>query len=229
MAWVENKCGTWRYVGDQIAGTSHGFDVGMKLRKTSTFLIWPPLLPISRDWGLSLWMRFSWVLSCGLVAVVQTLSCARLFSIPWTAAHHAPLSSTVSQNLLRFMSIESVILSNHLGLCCCLLSVPSIFPNIRIVSSESALRISGQSIGASASAAVLPVNIQGLFPLGLTGLIFLLSKGLSRVFSRTILQKHQFFTAQPSLWSNSQYPYMTTRKTIALAVWTFVGKCDSCG
>ena len=61
----------------------------------------------------------------------------------------------------------------------------------------------GQSIGASALASVLPVNIQGLFPLGLTGLIYLLSKGLSRVFSSTTIQKHQFFGVQPSLWSNS--------------------------
>ena len=61
----------------------------------------------------------------------------------------------------------------------------------------------GQSIGASASATVLPMNIQGLFPLGLIALIFLLSKGLSRVFSSTTIQKHLFFGAQPSLWSNS--------------------------
>ena len=77
----------------------------------------------------------------------------------------------------------------------------------------------GQSIGAS----VLPVNIQGWFPLGLTGLISLQSKGLSRVFSTTTVQKHQFFDTQPSLWSISQ-PYMTTRKTIALTRQTFVHK-----
>ena len=78
----------------------------------------------------------------------------------------------------------------------------------------------GQSIGASAS--VLPVNIQGLFPLGLTGLISLQSKGLSTVFSRTTIQKHQFFGAQP--WSNS---YMTSGKTISLTRQTFVGKVMS--
>ena len=64
----------------------------------------------------------------------------------------------------------------------------------------------GQNIGASASASVLPMNIQGWFPLGLTGLISLLFKGLSRVFSRTIVWKHQFIGAQPSLWSNSHIP-----------------------
>ena len=61
----------------------------------------------------------------------------------------------------------------------------------------------GQSIGASASASVLPMNTQGWFPFGLTGLISLLSKGLSRIFSSTTVWKHQFFSAQPSLWSNS--------------------------
>ena len=72
-----------------------------------------------------------------------------------------------------------------------------------------------QSIGASASASVPPVNIQDWFPLGLTGLICLQSKGLLSI-SRTPVQKHQFFSTQPSLWSNSQYLYMTTWKTIAL-------------
>ena len=83
----------------------------------------------------------------------------------------------------------------------------------------------GQSTGASASASVLPVNIQYWFPLGLTGLI-LLSKGFSRVFSNTTVQKHQFFSVQPSLWSNS-HSYTTTGKTIALTRWTFVRKVMS--
>ena len=76
---------------------------------------------------------------------------------------------------------------------------------------------------ASASSSILPVNIQGWFSLGLTRLISLQSKGLSRVFSSTRLRRHRFFSAQLSLWSNS-HPYMTTRKTIALTIWTFVGK-----
>ena len=85
----------------------------------------------------------------------------------------------------------------------------------------------GQSIGVSASALVLPINIQGWFPLGLTGLISLLSKGLPRVFFNTTVQKHQFFSTLPSLWSSSQIQYMTTGKTIALIIWTFVGKVMS--
>ena len=137
------------------------------------------------------------------VQSVQSLSCVRLFATPWTAAHQASLSFTNSWSLLKFRSIESVMLSNHLILCWPLLLLPSVFPSIRIFSSGSALHIGGQSTGASASASVLPMNIQGWFPLGLTGLISLQSKGLSRVFSNTTVQKHQFFGAQLSSQSNS--------------------------
>ena len=91
------------------------------------------------------------------------------------------------------------------------------FPVSQLFSSGS------QSIGTSASVSVLPMNIQGWFPLGLTGLISLLSKGLSRVFPSIIVWKHQFLGTQPSLWSSSHL-YMTTGKTIALTRWTFVGK-----
>ena len=84
----------------------------------------------------------------------------------------------------------------------------------------------GQSIGVSASASVLPMNTQDWSPLGWTGWISLQSKGLSRVFSSTTVQKHQFFGAQLSSQSNS-HPYMTTGKTIALTRWTFVGKLMS--
>ena len=82
----------------------------------------------------------------------------------------------------------------------------------------------GQSVGASASASVLPVNIQGRFPLGLTGLISLLSKGLSRIFSSTTVQRHQFFGTQPFFIVLLSYLCMTTGKTIALTVHTFAGK-----
>ena len=84
-----------------------------------------------------------------------------------------------------------------------LLFLPSIFPSIRVFSNESVLCSGGQSTGVSASASVFPMNIQDWFPLGLNGLISLKSKGLSRVFSNTTIQKHQFFSAQLSLWSNS--------------------------
>ena len=85
----------------------------------------------------------------------------------------------------------------------------------------------GQSIGTSASASVLPMNIQNWFPLGLTGWISLQSKGLSRVFSNTTVQKHQFFSAQPSLWSDSHIHTWALEKTIALTRWTFVSKVMS--
>ena len=112
---------------------------------------------------------------------------------PWTAAHQACLSFTISQSLLKLVSFESVILSNHLILCHPLLFLPSVFPSIRDFCSDLAL--GGQTIGVSASATVLPLNIQDWFSLGLTGLISMLSKGLLRVFSSAIVRKHQFFGA----------------------------------
>ena len=89
----------------------------------------------------------------------------------------------------KFTSIESMILSNHLIFCHPLLLLPPIFPSTKVFSNESALCISGQSIGASASASVLPMNIQGWFPLEVIGLISLLFKWFSRVFSNTTVQK----------------------------------------
>ena len=137
--------------------------------------------------------------------------------ILWTTACQASLSFTISQSLLRLLSIESVIPSNHLVLCCPLFLLPSVFPSLRVFSSELLFASSSQTILASASASVLPVSTQGFFPLGLTGLISLLSKGLSRVFSNTTIQKHQFFAAKPSLWSNTQHPYMTVEKNHSFA------------
>ena len=93
---------------------------------------------------------------------VQSLSRVQLFATPWIIAHQASLSVTNSWSLLKLMSIESVMLSNHLILCCPLLLPPSIFPSIRVFSNESVLcqSLGGQSIGVSASALVLPMNIQ---------------------------------------------------------------------
>ena len=114
---------------------------------------------------------------------------------PWTAAHQASLSITNSQSLLRLMSFKSVMPSNHLILWHPLLLLPSVIPSIRLFSNKSALcfgHFGGQSIGVSALASVLPINIQDWFPLGWTGLI-LQSNRLSEVFSNTTVQKHQFF------------------------------------
>ena len=111
----------------------------------------------------------------------------------------ASLSFTISQSPLKLMSTESVMPSSHLILCCRLL-LPSIFPSISVFSNESGLCIRWQSIGALASASILPMNIQDWFPLGLTGLISLQSNGFSRVFSNTTVQKHQFFGPQLSFF-----------------------------
>ena len=112
------------------------------------------------------------------VVIVQSLSCVWLFVTPWIAAHQASLSSTISWSLLKFMSIESVMPSNHLSLCHPLLLLPSIFPSNRVFSNELALCIRWPKYW---KATVLPMNIQGWFPLGLPGLISLLSKGLKHL------------------------------------------------
>ena len=129
---------------------------------------------------------------------VQSLSRVRLFATPWTAAHQASLSITNSQSLPKFMSIELVMSSNHLLLCCPLLLLPSIFPSIRVFSNKSVLHIRWPKYW-SFSFKVFPINTQDWSPLGWTGWISLQSKGLSRVFSNTTVQKHQFFGAQLSL------------------------------
>ena len=103
---------------------------------------------------------------------------------------------------------------------------PLILPSARVFSLSQVFASSGQSIGASALASVFPVNIQGWFPLGLTGLITLQSKGLSRVFSSTTIQEHQLFGAQTSLWSSSHI-CTTTRKAMALTIQIFVSKVMS--
>ena len=130
-----------------------------------------------------------------IVSSVQLLCRVQLFATPWTAAHQASLSIINSQSLLKLMSIESLMPSNDLILCHPLLLLPSIFPGIRVFS-NGFFTSGGQSIGVSASASVLPVNIQDWFPLGLIGWISLQSKGLSRVFSNTTVQKHLFFGTQ---------------------------------
>ena len=125
------------------------------------------------------------------VFVVQLLNHVWLFATPWTAACQASLSFIISWSLLKLMFIESVMLSNHFILCHPLF-FPSVFPSIRAFPMSRLLTSAGQSIGASALASVLPMNIQGWFPLGLTCLISLHSEGLSRVFSSTTVWKHQF-------------------------------------
>ena len=149
------------------------------------------------------WIRTSQPNCNSFCLVVQLLSRVQPFVTPWTAACQASLSFTISQSLLKLLPIELVMPSNHLVLCCPLLLLPSTFPSIRFFSNELLFTSGGQSIGALASASVLPVNIQDWSPLGWTGWISLQSKELSRVFSNITVQKHQFCSTQPSLWSNS--------------------------
>ena len=130
------------------------------------------------------------------------LSHVRLFVTLWPVAHQASLSFTISQSLFKLMSIKSVMPSNHLILCHPLLLLPLIFPSIKVFSNESALHIRRPKYW-SFNFSISPSNIQDWFPLGLMGLISLLSKGLSRVFSNTTIQKHQFFSTESSLWSYS--------------------------
>ena len=123
---------------------------------------------------------------------VQLLSHIRLFVALWTAAHQASLSIINSQSLLKLMSIKLVMPSNHLILSCPLFLLTSIFSSIRVFPMSQFFASGGQSTGISASASVLPMNIQDWFSLGWTGLISLQSKGISRVFSNITVQKHQF-------------------------------------
>ena len=135
--------------------------------------------------------------------VVQSLSHVQLSTAPWTAALQAHLSSTISWSLLKFMTIELLMLSKHLILCCPFLLLPSVFPSIMVFSNELALHIMWPKYWRFDFTNRLPMTIQDWFPLGLTGLSSLQSKGLSRVFSSTVIQKQQFFSTQPSLWYNS--------------------------
>ena len=137
---------------------------------------------------------------------VESLSRVWLFATPWSAAGQASLSITNSQSLPKLTSIESVRPSSHLILCCPLLLLPSNFPSIRVFSNESVFFLHQVP-------KVLEFQFQHQSfqwtpwtwsPLGWTGWISLQSKGLSRVFSNSIIQKHQFFDAQLSLQSNSQ-------------------------
>ena len=132
---------------------------------------------------------------------VQSLSRVWLFATPWTAAHQASLSITNSRSSLRLTSIESVMPSSHLMLCHPLLLLPPIPPSIRVFSNESTLCMRWPKYW-SFSFSIIP-STEIWSPSEWTGWISLQSKGLSRVFSNTTVQKHQFFSAQPSSQSNS--------------------------
>ena len=151
------------------------------------------------------------------IVVVHSVYRVQLFASPWTAAFQASPSFTISQSLLKFMSIESMMPSNYLILCHPF-SCPQSFPVSGSFPMNQLFALGGQNIGASTSAPVLPMNIKGSFPLESTGLVSLLSKGFSRVFSTTVW-KHQLFCTQLSffmlfssylfLWSKSHIHVVT--------------------
>ena len=145
-------------------------------------------------------------------------SVVKLFVTPWTAAHQASLSFTISWSLLKLMSIESVMPSNHLILCSPLLFLPSILPHIVSFPMSQLFASGDQSIGASASASVLPMNIQGWFPLGLTGLIPLIprdsqeSSPASQLKNINSSSPRLFYgpalTSVHDCWKNHSFNYM---------------------
>ena len=144
--------------------------------------------------------------------------------IPWTAVHKSSLPFTISRSLLKLMSIESVMPSNHPIFCHPILFLPFTFPIIRTFSSESTLYIRWSKYW-SCSVSVSPFNeYSGLFSLGIDWFDILTVQGISRIFSNTTFWKHQFFHSQPSLWSNSHIHTWLKMygKIIVLTIWTFV-------
>ena len=153
-----------------------------------------------------------------MVVVVQSFICVQLFVTPWTVACQASLHYFPEFAQTHIHWTSDAIQPSHP------LSPPfppaSVFPSIRVFSNELALCIRWPKYWSFSSASVLLVNIQGWYPLRLTDLISLLSKGLSRVFSSIVVWKHQFFGTQPSLWSNSHIHTGLLEKIIALTILT---------
>ena len=204
LGWLPEKTCEKEDQQQEIA-PKRGFEIGCVYTHTHTHTHtgllqgFDPIAPPLREWGCVPSPSPGWlkVWRCSTTwFVVQLLSHIRLFATPWKAEHQASLSSTIYRNLLNFMSLRQCYHLTALSfatLFFCLQPFPasSFFPMSWLFTSGS------QSLGASAS--VLPVNIKGGFPWGLTGWISLLSKGFSRVFSNTTVQKHQFFGFQLSL------------------------------
>ena len=143
----------------------------------------------------------------GLNNVVQLLSHVRLFATPWYAARQASLSFTItiSQSLLKLMSVESVMPSKHLVLCHPLLLLPSVFPSIRVFSNDSTLFIRWPQVKCwSFSFSISPSNeYSGLISFRIGSFDLLAVQGALKNLLHSNVQKHQFFNTQPSLWSNS--------------------------
>ena len=172
------------------------------------------------DWGnclaISWWYQmlppFLWVtqmsvqdaaVGCFVAVVLQALSSGWLFVTPWTAAHQASLSFTISRSLLKLMSTELVIPANHLILCHSLPLLPSVFPSMRVFSSELVLCIRWPKCWCFSFSISPSSEYSGLIYFRVVWLDLLaVSKGLSRVLPNTTVQKHQFFNTQLYLWSS---------------------------
>ena len=158
--------------------------------------------------------------------VVQSLSHLRLFATPWSTARWISLFLTMSQSLLKLMSTESVMLSDHLILCHPLLLLSSIFPSIRVYSDQSALCIWWPNFGASASASVIPMNMESVFPFRIHWFDLAVQGTLKSLLPHHNLKAlvrwcSAFFMVQLS------HPYMTIGKAIALTIQTFVSQVMS--
>ena len=154
------------------------------------------------------------------LVVVQSLSHVQLFATPWTAAHQAPCPSSSPRACSNSCPLSRwchPTISSSVAF----FSYPQSFPASGSFPMSQLFTSGGQNIGVSASASVLPMNIQGWFPLGWTGLVSLQSKGLSTVFSNTTVQKHQSFRNSAFFITQFAHPYRTTGKTIALTRRTF--------
>ena len=175
-----------------------------------------PKCPSTEEWVNKIWYIYQSV-------SVQSLSHVRLFETPWTAARQASLSITNSRSLLKLMSIESVMPSNHLILCRPLL-LPSIFPSIRVFSNESVLHIRWPKYW-SFSFSISPSNeYWELISFKIDWLDFFAVQGTLK----SLLQHHSSKASTLWCWTffivQLSHPYMTTGKTIASTRWTFVGK-----
>ena len=162
-----------------------------------------------------------------LFSSAQSLSHARLFATPWTAARQASLPITNSQSLLTLIAIKSVMPSNHLILCHPLLLLPSIFPSIRVFSNESALRIRWPKYWSFSFSIIPSKEYSGLISFRMDWVDLLAVQGTLKSLLQhhsskvSILRHSAFFIVQLS------HLYMITEKTMALTRWTFAGKVTS--
>ena len=159
-----------------------------------------------------------------MLLLLFSRSVIRPSATPWTAAHQSPLSFTISQTLLKLMSTESMMPSNHLILCRPLLLLPSVFPSIRVFSNESALHIRWPKYWSFSFSISSSNEYSGLISFRIDWFDLLAVQGTLKSLPQHHNSKHQFFRIQRSSWSNSHIRYMTTGKIIHLTIQIFVSK-----